>query len=220
MTFGKFIVLEGIDGSGKTTQVKHLTEWFSSIGYGQKQHGVNLKEKRLVVTQEPRNTLIGNILSFYLESVHPPKASPRLELWLFNASRVAHLEEIIIPVLNQGHLVLCDRFTDSTIAYQHYGKGVKKSIVNQLNYFATDGLTSDLTIVIDVDVKTALSRTKLRGNQDNFEKESHDFFARVRQGYLDIVEKNPLTHVLIDGNLPEEKVTEQIIKAIKNKLEL
>jgi dTMP kinase len=195
----KFIVLEGIDGSGKTTQLKRLSKWF-------------LPQGQFFLTQEPNDPILRDYIK---QGSH----SPALELWLFSTARVAHLENIIVPALNQGRIVLCDRFTDSTIAYQHYGRGLKRSYVNQVNYLATQGLMPDVTIVLDIDIDTATERKKARGNQeDNFDNESYDFFSRVRRGYQEIVMQNPTTHVLIDGNLSTDQVTDQIIKAIQNKL--
>lgn len=207
-----FIVIEGIDGAGKSTQIGRLAKWITSPTLSE----CPIHKRRVLLTSEsyslPYLDKEGNQPCF---SFHPP--SPTLELWMFSMARVKCLEQTILPALKAGETVLCDRFTDSTIAYQCYGRKLPASLVEQLNSLATNGLTPDLTLVIDVDINIAMQRKNSRGNQSYLDQESYEFFTRVRQGYLDIVESNPFNHVLIDGNLPVDQVTEQVISSVQAK---
>lgn len=164
---GKLIVFEGIDGAGKTTQIKLLAEWLNQI----------LISPKVAMTQQPGGTLLGNRIREIL--LNPDlDICDRAELLLFAADRAEHCKHIR-KWLNDGVIVICDRFTASTVAYQGYGMGIDLKIIKQINQIATDGLTPDLTIFLELDVETALSRMS---NNDRIEQRGLDFYKRVHDG--------------------------------------
>lgn len=204
MTKGKLIVFEGIDGSGKTTQIKAITKWLESIG------------QLPLAAKEPGDTRLG----VYLSSILTGRCEnfdmcPEAELFLFAADRVQHVKEVIAPALAQGKVVLCDRYTASTVAYQSYGRGIKRSVVNQVNKISTGGLLPDLTIYLDLDVEIALGRIALRGKGDRFDEENVAFYQKVRTGYLNSRCSTDLVLVRADRSI--EVVTQEIIYAIKER---
>jgi len=133
---------------------------------------------------------------------------------LYAADRIQHLEEVIKPALAQGKIVLCDRFTASSIAYQSYGRGLDYSLVEQFNQIATNGLTPDLTIWLNLDVRIGLQRVKLRGESDRFEKAALEFHQRVHQGYQALAIRQPQTFITIEANQPQALVTQAIQQAL------
>jgi dTMP kinase len=176
---GFFIVLEGIDGCGKTTQIKALADWLPTSG-------LMPPGAKLVVTREPGGTPLGAALrKSLLNPAENQSPCCNAELLLYMADRAQHVETIIKPALKAGDWVLCDRFTASTIAYQHYGRGIPMSDITPLQNFATAGISPDLTIVIDISIEEALYRMRSK-NKDRFETEDINFFRRVRQGYYKI----------------------------------
>lgn len=171
---GKFIVVEGIDGSGKTTQVENLRKWLP-------QSGLMPPEANLVVTREPGGTRFGECIRALLidENVHQ-----RAELLLHAASRVQNVSEVIIPALAAGDWVLSDRFTASTVAYQGFGNNLSLDLINCLDHFTTQGLTIDFTLWLDADPSAALHRIALREGCPVENKEQKiQFLERVRNGY-------------------------------------
>ena len=173
------MVLEGIDGSGKTTQIERLRDWLPGSGL--------LPEgAKLVVTREPGGTAFGEALRELL--LHPPQAQvpgERAELLLYAADRAQHVADRIAPALEAGHWVLSDRFSGSTEAYQGYGRGLDLAAIRQLERFATAGLQPDLTLWLDVSLEVALERQQRR-RRDRIEAEGEDFLRRVWHGFQEI----------------------------------
>ncbi len=189
-----FIVFEGGEGSGKTTQAKALANRLRKLGY------------RIVLTHEPGGTLLGNKLRRWLKWGRG--VTTQSELFLFLASRSQLVTRVIRPALERGQIVICDRFDASTLAYQGYGRGMDLTFLNNLNSFVTDGLRPDLIILLDVDAEKGLERKRMR--IDCFEREEFPFHYRVREGYLQMAASDPARWLVVDGSLPPEKVSEII----------
>jgi len=202
---GKFIVFEGVEGAGKTTQLEALHQWLLA--------GVQMRvSDRLVVkTREPGGTSLGSGLRQLLlshsseESIHD-----RTELLLYAADRAQHVESFLKPYLTKQAIILCDRYTDSTIAYQGYGRGLDLSLIEQVNQLATNGLTSDLTIWLDLDATLGLSRVQRRGKADRIEQATLAFHQRVQAGYRRLAEQYPDRIVRIDASLDAAEIAQQI----------
>ncbi|MEA5577165.1 dTMP kinase [Anabaena sp. UHCC 0451] len=203
---GKLIVFEGVEGCGKTTQMTLCSQWLESLSVS------------FVLTREPGGTELGKHLRrLLLEKSENKPVGEVTELLLYAADRAQHIEQELKPNLADGKYILCDRYTDSTIAYQGYGRGLNMSLINQLNYIATGGLESDLTIWLDVDVEVGLSRK--RGSEaalDRIEQETIAFHRRVQQGYTELAATYPSRIFRVDGSLSKEVVYENI-KEILNK---
>ena len=199
MTKGLFITFEGIDGCGKTTQIKLLKEYFESKG------------KTVLLTREPGAKGLGIKLREILLN-YDGEVSPNCESFLFLADRAQHIDTIIKPAVERGEIVLCDRHTDSTVAYQGYGRGVDLDRINMLNDIATSGMKPDLTFVFDIDIETSMSR--VGKEQDRMESAGIEFFKRVRQGYLEIAKAEPNRVKLLDGTDTIENIHNQILGLI------
>ena len=182
-----FVTFEGIEGSGKSTQVARLAEWLAARGCAP------------VVTREPGGTPLGRKLRDALLS--GAVEDPLTEAMLMTADRAEHVARVILPALDAGDHVLCDRHADSTIAYQGGGSGVAKDLLETLNRVATRGLVPDLTLLYDLDPKVALARMHARtgGNTDRFEAESLAFHERVRATYLELARREPGRFAVIDA---------------------
>ncbi|MGO4961293.1 dTMP kinase [Jeotgalibaca porci] len=205
---GIFITLEGPDGSGKTTALKAIFEELKT-----------LTDKQIVSTREPGGSPIAEkIREIILDTAHT-EMDARTEALLYAASRRQHLVERVLPVLEAGDIVLCDRFVDSSIAYQGYARGIGETGIFKINDFATDGVQPDLTLYIDVPAEVGLRRIqKGMGTREfnRLDQEKQSFHDKVRAGYLNIARENPTRIVTIDGTqTPEEVVADcmQIIKA-------
>jgi dTMP kinase len=200
---GKLIVFEGVEGCGKTSQMQLCCQWLQNLGIS------------VVVTREPGGTELGLQLRHLLLDKGGNKPIAELtELLLYAADRAQHVEQELKPNLAAGKYILCDRYTDSTTAYQGYGRGLNMSLINQLNYIATGGLESDLTIWLDVDAEVGLARK--RGNEDDFdriEQETIAFHRRVQQGYAQLAASYPSRIVRVDGN-PSQEAVQQVIQGI------
>jgi dTMP kinase len=200
---GKLIVFEGVEGCGKTTQMQLCCEWLQSLGI------------EVVVTREPGGTQLGlELRRLLLEKSEDKPVAEITELLLYAADRAQHIAQELQPNLAAGKYILCDRYTDSTVAYQGYGRGLNMSLIDQLNQIATGGLTSDLTIWLDVDVEVGLQRK--RGSEpslDRIEQETIAFHRRVQQGYADLAAANSSRIMRIDGSLSKETV-HHLIKEI------
>jgi len=200
---GKLIVFEGVEGCGKTTQLQRLREWLQSLP--------TFFFLSVVVTREPGGTELGLELRRLLQKEAGGKPiQDAAELLLFAADRAQHVEEVLKPQLTGSNLILCDRYTDSTIAYQGYGRGLSLSLILQLNQIATGGLESDLTLWLDIDVEQGLVRTKGRGVADRIERAELAFHQRVQQGYTELAKAHPQRIVRVDASLSEAAVQEQI----------
>lgn len=195
---GRFIVLEGIDGSGKTTQVEALRQWLPTSG-------LMPPGARLIVSREPGGTALGQAIRRLL--LHPPEDAapcPTAELLLYAADRAQHVETVIRPALEAGHWVLSDRFAGSTEAYQHYGRGLRMLLVVEAEVMATDGLVADATLWLDLSPTESLRR---RGDRsaDRIEDAGEDFLQRVADGFAQLAEEDEWHR--IDASRPPEAVT-------------
>jgi dTMP kinase len=202
---GKLIVFEGVEGCGKTSQMQLCCEWLQSLGLS------------VVMTREPGGTELGlHLRHLLLDSAEDKPIAEVTELLLYAADRSQHVEQELKPNLAAGKYVLCDRYTDSTIAYQGYGRGLSFKLIDQLNYIATAGKTSDLTIWLDVDVEVGLAR-KLESvaGLDRMEQETIAFHRRVQQGYAELAASCPSRIVRVDGSLSKETVHQAIQEILR-----
>jgi dTMP kinase len=206
---GKFVVFEGVEGAGKTTQIHQTADWLQSWGS---------QDKSVIITREPGGTKLGRQIRELLLDDPDSWVSNRTELLLYGADRAQHVESVIRPHLDRGDIVLCDRFTDSTIAYQGYGRGFDRDEIDRVNQLATGGLESDLTFWLDLDVEIGLQRVLSRGKPDRMELATLDFHQRVRQGYQELANIYPNRIVLIDAN-QSELVIQMEIQAILKQTE-
>jgi len=194
-----FIVFEGGEGSGKSTQAKALNNRLRKLGFD------------VVFTHEPGGTVLGNKLRRWVKWGR--EITLPTELFLFLASRSQLVTKVIRPALARGHMVICARFAASTVAYQGYGRGIDLSLLESLNDFVTDGLVPDLTVLLDVDAEQGLGR---KGRKwDSFEREDFTFHQRVRDGYLKIAAADPERWMVIDASLPASQVEELIWERIR-----
>lgn len=198
---GKLIVFEGVEGAGKTTQMQRLIHWMQAKCF-------NIKGS--VATREPGGTELGKGLRSLLLQSSDESVSDRAELLMYAADRTQHVETFIKPKLALGTMVFCDRFTDSTIAYQGYGRGLDFGLIQQLNEIATGGLQSDLTFWLDIDVEAGLARVRARGKPDRMEQTNLEFHQRVQQGFTELARQNPDRMVRINGDRPEDEVAHEI----------
>jgi dTMP kinase len=206
---GKLIVFEGVEGSGKTTQLQRCSQWLEAIGLGE-HFGAGEKIPPLVVTREPGGTALGLELRQLLlvagTNPTPQSIEDRAELLMYAADRAQHVEELLNPQLQLGAIILCDRYTDSTVAYQGYGRGLDLTLIEQLNQIATGGLESDLTLWLDIDAEIGLKRARLRGNADRMEQADLAFHQRVQQGFAQLAASYPQRIVRIDASRSEDEV--------------
>lgn len=214
---GRFIVFEGGEGCGKTTQLGRLHQWLTIHNQG------SFTQSPVIVTREPGGTELGQKLRQLLLSPLPAEPVQELtELLLYAADRAQHTEGVLKPALAQGSLVLCDRYTDSTLAYQGYGRGLDLGLIAKLNHIASGGLESDLTLWLDLDVEVGLARVRQRqGNAsslDRIEQGARSFHQRVRQGFQHLAQEYPQRIVRIDANQPEAAVAAQIQAVVSQRL--
>jgi dTMP kinase len=200
MSKGLFITFEGGDGCGKTTQIKLLDEYLRSKGY------------KTLLTREPGSKGLGVKLREILLN-YDGEVSPVCESFLFLADRTQHVDCIIKPALEEDVIVLCDRHTDSTVAYQGYGRGLDLEQIHHLNKIATSGLKPDLTIILDVDVKT--SQQRVGSEKDRMESAGIEFFERVRNGFLEIAKQEPERVKVVDSRQTIEEIHKQILELIE-----
>lgn len=190
-----FITFEGGEGCGKSVQSRALYR-----------HLVRLREPALLL-HEPGGTRLGKSISYWLKWSRNTGIAPLAELLLFNASRANLVYEVIKPALARGQIVICDRFADSTIAYQGYGRGLDLDMVKSACNIAMQGVKPDLTIFLDVPAKDGLARkAQMRTGTDRFEKAEIDFHERVRNGYLQMAKEEPLRWFVVDGRQSREKI--------------
>ena len=209
-----FITFEGIEGCGKTTQIHLLKEFLESRGL------------KVVSTREPGGTLIGDkIRSILLDSCNR-KIALKAELLLYQAARAQHVKDVINPALKDGHVVICDRFSDATLVYQGYAQGLSKDFIGLLNRFVTDTLIPDLTILIDCPVEIGLKRAQDRIAQtldgpceDRFEEKCLEFHQAVRSGYLDIADNDSTRFCIVDGSKDPSTVHSLIQSAVLTRIE-
>ncbi|ADH59927.1 thymidylate kinase [Thermoanaerobacter mathranii subsp. mathranii str. A3] len=201
---GKFISFEGIDGCGKTTQIKFLKEYLLKKGYN------------ILVLREPGGTNVGEkVRDILLDKYN--FISPVTEMLLYASSRAQLVEEKILPAIKEGKIVLLDRFVDSSYVYQGYARGLGIEKVKIVNEIATMGILPDVTIYIDITPEEAMKRRGKR-EADRLERESWDFHKKVREGYIKLVKEYPKRFVFIDGMQEIVKVHQDIIDAVKKYL--
>ena len=198
---GKFIVFEGVEGAGKTTQIYQTAEWLQNMCS---------QDRSVVITREPGGTKLGQQIRQLLLEDPQSLVTNRTELLLYGADRAQHVESTIEPHLQRGDIVLCDRFTDSTIAYQGYGRGFDLDEIDRVNKLATGGLQSDLTFWLDLDVTIGLQRVLSRGKPDRMELATLDFHQRVRQGYQELANIYPNRIIRIDANRSQSVIQMEI----------
>jgi len=208
---GHFLTFEGIDGCGKTTQLRLLAQYL-------REH-----DREVVETVEPGGTEIGRQIRRILLDPASSSIQPRTELLLYFASRAQNVDEIIRPALHAGSIVLCDRFTDSTLVYQGCGRGLDPAIVLDLDRIACQGLRPATTILIDIDLETSLNRAKRRNerfgpSESRIDDESAAFHDSVRKGYLALAAAEPARFLVIDGRAPIGDVARQIREALQNRV--
>jgi len=179
LTKGLFITFEGPEGCGKSTHSRRIYEDLVSRGY------------EAVFTVEPGGTSLGSRIREILLEREDISFNSSAELFLFEADRAQHMAEVIIPALEGGEVVICDRFNTATFAYQGYGLGMDMKEIEALDAIATRGVNPDLTILLDIDVDTGLQRAGRERAADKMEQRSRQFHQKVRQGYLDLAKKNP-----------------------------
>lgn len=201
-----FITLEGIEGSGKTTQLQLLQKWLPD-------------RYPCIFTREPGGTRFGEELRHILLFFQKESIADRAELLLYAADRAQHIESIIKPQLASGIVVICDRFADSTIAYQGFGRKLPLNLIMQVNQLATDGLTPDLTLWFDVDVETGLDRAKSRQKLDRIEQADIEFHRRVHLGYLFLAKSHPDRIVRIDVRSPVTEIASKVKSIITQRIE-
>ncbi len=202
---GLFFTFEGVEGSGKTTQLRRLSATLRQAG------------QRVAETREPGGTSLGDAIRSILLATRNLEMVAETELFLYLASRAQLCREWIAPALNAETIVVCDRFADATVAYQGYGRGVDLKLIRTINRVATGGLTPDLTILLDLDPREGLRRVRERGqvslpesSLDRLEAEALEFHDRVRKGYLQLAREEPHRFQIIDATQSEEAIAAEI----------
>ncbi len=202
-----FITLEGPEGSGKTSHIRPLAEWLTAQG------------RIVYTTREPGGTPIGDQIRAVLVNMKNQDMHPRTELLLFQAARAQIVEQELKPRLAAGEIVLCDRYFDSTLAYQGYGHNLLSiEEIRSLIRFATGGLVPDLTILLDIDVELGLQRKGKTDEWNRLDAYTLDFHKRVRAGYLELAQAEPERWVVVDASQSWEQVQGSLRKAIAQKL--
>jgi dTMP kinase len=208
----RFITFEGGDGTGKSTQIRALENYLVGRAHS------------CVVTREPGGTALGNLIRKMLLDVGSHEIASSAELFLYLADRAQHVSKVILPAIKAGNMVLCDRFTDSTVAYQGYGRGIDLSLLRQLNDIADHGVRPDLTFLLDCPAHIGLARTARRQSamgqrqEDRFEREKIEFHNKVRAGFLEIARADPMRFRLVDATRSVEEVTLEIKKIIDQEM--
>jgi dTMP kinase len=204
-----FISLEGIEGSGKTTQINHMIKFFQDNNHG------------CVVTREPGGTRIGEKIRAILLDPASKDMDPLTELLLYTADRAQHIKEFVYPLLSEGKTVLCDRFYDATVVYQGFARGIDVGLIDKLHNLLFENLKPDLTILLDLPPEKGLSRAWKQienGDRENietrFEEEKLSFHNKVRSGYLELARLEPERFRVIDASMDENQVRNEIIKIL------
>ncbi len=201
---GAFITFEGTEGSGKSTQIALLAEFLASRG------------RKVMLTREPGGTLIGDQIRKILLDPANEALDATSELLLYAASRAQHVTEVIRPALKSGRIVLCDRFSDATLAYQGYGRGLDRELIRTLDRMVTGEMRPDLTLLLDIETTTGLARAHGRNSSSGlegearFENEDIAFHTRVRQGYRALAEEEPDRIRVVDASRPPDQVQRTI----------
>jgi len=203
---GFFVTVEGVDGVGKSTQVDLLCAWLEAQGIA------------FVCTREPGGTSLGEAIRELLLCPSGPPVADLAELLLIFAARAQHLEQVIKPALTAGKVVLCDRFTDASFAYQGAGRGLSQTALCTLESLVQAGLQPDLTFLLDMPVTDGLARLAKTGDPDRLEQLPSDFFARVRQMYLTRAREYPERFVMVDACHQVNAVRDQLVGILRGRL--
>ena len=205
---GKFINIEGVDAAGKTTQILYLQKYFKY-------------SNKIIFTREPGGTALGDKIRKLLCEESIDEMLPLTELLLFNAARLEHFDKLIKPNLDQGNVVICDRFYDSSFVYQSFAGKVSSAIFHCLNNLILQNFTPDLTIILDIDTEIAAKRHANRDiKEDRFENFSKEYHKAVRKGYLNIAKNNKERCILIDADCDEKILHKKIIAIINKHIKL
>ncbi len=204
---GTFITFEGPEGAGKTSVARRIAERLQGAGH------------HVLLTREPGGTPIGDQIRRILLAHHNTAMTPEAEILLFSASRAQLVREVIRPALAQGAVVLCDRYADSTLAYQGYGRGLDVDALRQITAFATGGLAPDLTVLLDVTPEVGLARRRRAGRSgeewNRLDDEELEFYERVRAGYLALAEAEPGRWRVVDATGSPDRVTEEVWRLVE-----
>lgn len=210
---GFFITFEGIEGSGKTTQIRALAQWLRQ------------KKRAPVLTREPGGTPFADRVRSLLLNSKVKRLAPSMELFLYEAARRDHLQRIIEPALKKGRIVLCDRFTDATLAYQGYGRGLSLPMIASMNEISTHGRKPDLTFLFDLPAQMGLKRAKGRiskikkgKKEDRFEREALTFHRRVRAGYLTLARKEKKRFCILHADRSPQQVFQELCRELEKHL--
>ncbi len=203
---GFFISFEGIEGTGKSTQARLLSEYLAKKGL------------KTLLTEEPGGTPISREIRRVLLSTKHDKMDYMAELLLYNAARIQHIKEKIAPALTKGRIVITDRFSDSTVAYQGYGRGISLKLIDSLDGIATGRMRPDLTILLDLDVETGLMRNKKINKRDRLELEDVKFHEKVREGYLKLAAMAPERIKLIKASKGIEEIHREVLRIVEKVL--
>ncbi|MDQ7822842.1 MAG: dTMP kinase [Candidatus Eremiobacteraeota bacterium] len=201
---GFFVTFEGIEGTGKSTQAGRLYATLKERGYP------------VYFTREPGGTKIGNLVREILMNPEHKDMCPLTEIFLFAASRAQHVEKVLRPYIEEGYVVICDRFADSTVAYQAFGRGVPVNVVREINSAATWGIQPSITFFLDLEPQVALKRVSLRVQEtevvpDRLEREQLEFFHKVRDGYRSIAGDEPHRFKILDATLDPHQLAKKIL---------
>jgi dTMP kinase len=205
-----FITFEGIEGSGKTTQIQKIAEFIKSRG------------KDCLITREPGGTKIGEKIRAILLDPQSQDMDPLTELLLYKADRVQHVKKLVIPSLSSEKIVLCDRYVDATVVYQGFARGIDVKLINTLHKLILEDLKPDMTILLDLSPEVGLSRAwkqiengKRAGFEIRFEKEALSFHQKVREGYLELARLEPERFRIVDASKNETQVYEEITNLLR-----
>ncbi len=199
---GFFIVFEGGDGAGKSTQVKKLEQSLKNLN------------ETVVLSREPGGTELGLKIREILLDQNEYEVTPRMEALLFAADRAINMSQVIKPALEKGYVVIADRHIDSSIAYQGVARGLGANTIEDISRWAVQNVVPDLTVILDVDATTGQSRLK---SKDRLDAESEEFHKKVNQAFRDLAEKNPERYIVIDAAKPVEEIAEIVLNAFKVK---
>ena len=201
-----FILFEGVEGSGKTTQARRLYRRLSHRG------------QEALLVREPGGTAVGNAIRRILKHRLEIELSPLTELLLFAAARAQLVSQAIRPALERGTIVIGDRYAESTLAYQGYGRGIDLEVVRTINTIATGGLQADLIILLDLDPEKGLLRKGSGYGNDRFEREALDFHHRVRQGYLEMARSEPKRWLILDASASPQIIADTVWELVQSAL--
>lgn len=201
---GTFITFEGLDGSGKSTQLRLLTNYLSELGC------------EVEVTREPGGTSVGNRLRAALLDAHE-QVDPLTELLVFAADRAQHVRRVLRPAIAAGKVIISDRYADATAAYQGGGRGFSRELITEIIQLATEGLKPDLTLLFDIPVEESIARTSRRSSKqkgDRLDAEASDFHARVRAAYHELARAEPERIKIIDSDQPLEETQQRVLEIV------